>query len=121
MWDHLSVETKLITNFLRQATLNQSMSAWKYYNGAFYYTETPLGTIGCKINIHATQNKRKLWDQRGREGFSLGPALQHYRCMQAIDGNTKTLIITDATKYLHEYLTHPHITSEDRMTHAIHF
>ena len=71
--------------------------------------------------IHTTSNKRKYWDQRGREGFSVGPALKYYRCIQEIDSKTKVLIITDTAKYLHEYLTQNHITAEDRMTHAIHF
>ena len=71
--------------------------------------------------IHTTSNKRKSWDQRGREGFSVGPALQHYRCIQVIDGKIKALMITDTADYLHRYLTQPHITAEDRMTHAIQF
>ena len=48
-----------------------------YYNGAFDYSATPLGPLGCKIMIHNTSNKRKYWNQRGREGFSVGIALQH--------------------------------------------
>ena len=121
MWDNLLIQTELNINLLRQATLNPSMSTWEYFNRAFDYTATPLGPIGCKIIIHTTSNKRKSWDQRGREGFSVGPALQHYRCIQAIDSKTKSLIITDTAEYLHEYLTQPHMTAEDRMTHAINF
>ena len=71
--------------------------------------------------IHNISNTRKSWDQRRREGFSVGPALQHYRCIQAIDRKTKALIITDTAEYLHRYLTQPHITSEDIMKHAIQF
>ena len=71
--------------------------------------------------IHTTSSKRKPWEQRGREGFSAGPALKHYRCIQAIDSKTKALIITDTAEYLYEYLTQPHITAEYRMTHAVHF
>ena len=71
--------------------------------------------------INNTSNKRKSWYQRGREGFSVGPDLQHYRCIQAIDVKTKALIITDTAEYLHRYLKQPHITAEDRMTHAIQF
>ena len=71
--------------------------------------------------VHNTSKTRKSWDQRGREGFSIGPALQHYRCIQAIDAKTKGLIITDTAEYLHRSLTQPQITAEDRMTHAIQF
>ena len=77
MWYNLLVQTELTINLLRQATLNPRMSAWEYYNGAFDYTATPLGPIGCKITIHTTSNKRKSWNQRGREGFSAGHALKH--------------------------------------------
>ena len=77
MWDNLLVQTELIINLLRQATLNPSMSVWEYFDGAFDYTATPLGPIRSKIIIHTTSNKRKSWDQRGREGFSVGPVLQH--------------------------------------------
>ena len=67
MWNNLLVQTEQTTNLLRQATLNPSMSAWEYFNGAFYFTATPLGPIGCKLIIHTTKNRRKSWDHRGRE------------------------------------------------------
>ena len=121
MWDDLLAQTELTINLLRQATLNPRMSAWEYYNGAIDYSATPLGPLGCKIMIHNTSNTRKSWDQRGREGFSVGPALQHYICIQAIDAKPKALIITDTAEYLHRYLTQPHIIAEYRMTHAIQF
>ena len=38
MWDNLLVQTELTINLLRKATLNQSMSAWEYFTGAFDYT-----------------------------------------------------------------------------------
>ena len=119
MWDNLLVQTELTIKLLWQATLNPSMSEWEYFNGDFYYTATPLGPIGCKIIIHTTSNKRKPWDQRGLEGFSVGPALHHYCCIQAIDRKTKSLIITDTAEYVHEYITQPHVTAEYRITHAI--
>ena len=64
MWDNLLVQTELTINLLQQATLNPSMSAWEYFNGAFDFTATPLVPIGCKLIIRTTQNKRKLWDHR---------------------------------------------------------
>ena len=89
MWDNMLAQTELTINPLRQATLNPRMSAWEYYNGPFDYSATPLGPLGTKTMIHNTSNTRKSWDQRGREGFSVGPALQHYRCIQAIEGKKK--------------------------------
>ena len=71
--------------------------------------------------IHNTSNKRKYWYQRGREGFSVGPDIQYYQFIQAIDSKSKALIITYTAEYWHKYLTHPHITAEDRMANAIQF
>ena len=102
MWDKLLVQIELTLNFLRQATLNPIIQAWEYYNGAFDYTATTLGPIGCKIMIHTNSNKRKSWNQRGREGFSVAPALKHYRCIQEIDSKKRVLIITDTVGYVHE-------------------
>ena len=93
------------------------MSAWGYYNVTFDYSATPLVPLGCKIMIHNTSNKGKSWDQRGWEVFSVGTVIQNYLCIQAIDSKTKALIITGTAEYLHKYLTQPHITSEDRMSH----
>ena len=59
MCDNLLVQTELTINLLRQATLNPSMSAWEYFNGAFDFAATPLGPIGCKLIIHTTKNKQK--------------------------------------------------------------
>ena len=72
MWDNLLVQTEQKINLLRQATLNPIIPEWEYFNGAFDFSENPLGPIGCKLIIHTTKNKRKSWDHRGREGFSVG-------------------------------------------------
>ena len=71
MLDNLLAQTEITLNLILQVTLNLSMSTWEYFNGAFEYSETPFGPIGCKIIIHNTSKYRKYWDQRGREGSSL--------------------------------------------------
>ena len=119
MWDNMLIQTELTLNLLRQATLNPRISTWEYFNNPFDYTATPLGTVGCIIIIHNKSNKQRSWYQRGHEGFNVGLGLKHYRCFQAIDRKTKRLIITDTVEFLHEYLTQPMITPENR-THAIH-
>ena len=121
MWDNLLSQIELTLNLLCQATLNPRILAWEYFNGAFEYAVTPLCPIGCKIIIHTTSNNHKPWDQRGREGLSVRPALHHYRFIQAIDSKTKALLITDTAEYLHESLTQTSVTPEDIMTHTIHF
>ena len=119
VWDNLLVQTELTINLLWQATLNPITSAWEYFNVAFYFMATPLGPICCKLIIDTTKNKRKSWDHRGREGFSVGPVLEHYCCIQAIDSKKNALIVTDTVEYLQAYLTHPQVTAEYRLKHTI--
>ena len=121
MWENLLAQTELTLNLLCQSTLNPCISEWGYFNGAFEYTSTPLGPIGCKIIIHTTSKNCNPGIKEGREGFIVGPAIHHYHCIQAIGSKKEALIITDTSDYLHEYLTQPSVTSEDRMTHTIHF
>eukprot|EP00804_Cyclotella_cryptica_P025029 CCRYP_015949-RA/>CCRYP_015949-RA protein AED:0.34 eAED:0.26 QI:0/0/0/0.75/1/1/4/0/538 len=94
-------------------------SAWEAFNGPLNYDATPLGPIGCPVLIHNKASTRKSWDFRGREGFSIGPALLHYRCFQ-------TQLPTASSsptppKFRHDYLKQPIITYEDRLLHAINF
>ena len=90
MWENLLVQTKFTLNLLCQATLDPLILAWEYFNGAFDYAATPLVPIGCKIVIHTMSKNCKYWYQRGKKGFSVGPALHHYHCIQEIDRKKST-------------------------------
>eukprot|EP00804_Cyclotella_cryptica_P010878 CCRYP_008802-RA/>CCRYP_008802-RA protein AED:0.43 eAED:0.43 QI:0/-1/0/1/-1/1/1/0/164 len=77
--------------------------------------------MGCPVIIHNKVTTRKSWNFRGREGFSIGPALLHYRCFQVIDVSTKNLVISDTVEFHHSYLHQPTVTYEDRLLHTINF
>ena len=121
MWDHFLDQTYLTLNLIFQATLNPHILAWEYFNDAFNYAATSFVPIRRKIFIHTKSKICKYWDQRGCKGFSIGPALQKYRFIQAIERKTKALLSTDKAEYLHDYLTQQSITEEERMMHTIHF
>ena len=120
MWDTLLQHTELTLNLLHQATINPKMSAWDYFNIPFDYAATPLGPLGSRVMIHNTVNTRKSWDQRGREGFYIGPALQYYRCLTVFNSKTKHVSIYNTVEFLHTYLQQPTLTPEDRIVHAVH-
>ena len=52
LWDLLLPQAELTLNFLRQATLDPSQSAWSYFHGAFNYDATPIVPLGCDIIAH---------------------------------------------------------------------
>ena len=55
-----------------------SISAWEHYNGTLNFDATPIGPMSCPVIIHSKPSKQRSWDFRGRKGFSIGPALNHY-------------------------------------------
>eukprot|EP00804_Cyclotella_cryptica_P026152 CCRYP_013039-RA/>CCRYP_013039-RA protein AED:0.41 eAED:0.32 QI:0/0/0/0.5/0/0.5/2/0/297 len=81
----------------------------------------PLGPMGCHVIIHNKTATRKSWDFRGRDGFSIGPALHHYRCFQVVDSATNCVVISDTVEFRHSYLNQPAVTYADRLLHAINY
>eukprot|EP00804_Cyclotella_cryptica_P006024 CCRYP_000276-RA/>CCRYP_000276-RA protein AED:0.08 eAED:0.08 QI:0/0/0/0.66/1/1/3/0/1069 len=83
LWDMKIPQTELTLNLLRQSHTAPALSAWESYNNAPYnFDATPIGPCGCPVIIQNKPNKHLSWAFRGREGFSIGPALEHYRCFQ---------------------------------------
>eukprot|EP00956_Cyclotella_meneghiniana_P023402 scaffold45578_cov41-Cyclotella_meneghiniana.AAC.1 len=122
LWDKLIPQTELTLNLLRQSHVAPAISAWECYNNApFNFDATPIGPCGCPVIIHNKPSKRKTWAFPGRDGFSIGPALQHYRCFQVVDSLTKALVISDTVEFRHDYLAAPAVSYEDRLLHAINF
>ena len=49
--------------------------------GNFDYNATPLVPPGMKVVAHEPVDKRPSWGFNGEEAWTIGPALQHYRCI----------------------------------------
>jgi hypothetical protein len=77
--DLLLSQAKPTVNLLRQATINPKISAWQYFNGPFDFNKTPIAPVGCRVLIHAKPAMCKSWDYSAKQGFYVGPALDHYR------------------------------------------
>eukprot|EP00804_Cyclotella_cryptica_P016130 CCRYP_004246-RA/>CCRYP_004246-RA protein AED:0.35 eAED:0.35 QI:0/0/0/0.75/1/1/4/0/1339 len=85
-----------------------------------HYDATPR-SHGVPVIIHNKTATRKSWDFRGRDGFSIGPALHHYRCFQVVDSATNCVVISDTVEFRHSYLNQPAVTYADRLLHAINY
>ena len=79
LWDQLLPQTELTLNLLLYSTLSPDMSAWEHFNGPFNFDATPISPIGFPVIIHNNPGTCLSWDFRGRQGFNIGPALQHYQ------------------------------------------
>ena len=121
LWNQLWGQAELTLNLMLQAMADPSKSAWEYLDGRpFNYYATPLGPLGIPVIIHSKPSQCKSWYYRGRNGFSAGFALNHYRCQRALDTETKVVYITDTVEFCHQYLTQPGLTPTDRLIHALH-
>ena len=95
------------------------MSAWEAFSGPFNYGATPLGPFGISVIAHAKPSNRLLWSFRGREGWSVGVLLEHYRCQRYIPKDSRSLSISDTIKFYHQHITQPSVTTKDRVLHGI--
>ena len=89
LWDLLLPQAKLTITSLHQATANPKILAWEYFNGPFDFNKTPLAPMGCRVLIYAKPSTRCSWDYRAKQGFYVGPALNHYRCYELVKSETK--------------------------------
>jgi hypothetical protein len=60
--------------------LHPQISAADYLHGLADYNKTAFAPPGCKIIAHKKPGKRRTWAPHGQNGYSLGPAMHHYRC-----------------------------------------
>ena len=105
LWDKLLPQTELTLNLLRQSKIAPAISAWEHFNGPFNFDVTALAPLGTPIVVHTKPGIHRSWDFRGRKGFTIGPALEHYCCFQVVDATTKSIFFYDTIEVFHDYLT----------------
>ena len=62
---------------------------------------------------------RNSWDQCGRNGYYIGPALKHYWCLEVINTLMKAVCISDTVDFLHAYLMQTSLTPAQQIVHAV--
>ena len=69
--------------------------------------------------IRRKTSNRKSRDFRGKEGCSIGVALDHYHCQQVILQDTKVEQISNTVEFRHQTITTPVVTPKDQILHGI--
>jgi hypothetical protein len=57
---------------------------------------------------------RHFWVCRAKQGFYVGPALDHYRCYKLVKLETKQRVISDLVEFRHAYLQIPAVLEDDK-------
>jgi hypothetical protein len=68
---------------------------------------------GCKIMAHEKPAKRRTWSPHGQQGYSLGPAMHHYRCQNVYISPTASERIVDTLEFFPHNSPMPQLSSTD--------
>ena len=108
-WDRLLEQATLTLNLLRSSRLNPKLSAQAFLFGQFDFAATPLAPPGTKIVAHVKPGQRRSWAPRGNEGWYIGPALDHYRCVKCYFPQTRSERVIDTLTFLPHRVPFPTI------------
>jgi hypothetical protein len=95
LWDRLLPQAEITLNLLRTSRLHPQLSAAAHFHGLVDYNKTAFAPPGCKIIAHEKTGKRRTWAPHGQHGYSLGPAMHHYRCQNVYISATASERIVD--------------------------
>jgi hypothetical protein len=80
LWDRLLPQAEMTFNRLHTYRQHPQLSAAAHYHGMVDYNKTAFAPPGFKIIAHEKPAKWRTWAPHGKHGYSLGPAMHHYRC-----------------------------------------
>jgi hypothetical protein len=118
LWDRLLSQSKITLNLLRTSRLHPQLSATAHFHGLVHYNKTDFATPGCKIIADEKPGKRRTWAPHGHHGYSLGPAMHHYRCQNVYISTTASERIVDTLELFPHNYQMPQLSSTDRLLMA---
>jgi hypothetical protein len=118
LWGRLLPQAEITLNLLRTSRLHPQLSAAANFHGLVDYKKTDFAPPGCKIIVHKKPAKRRTWAPHGQHGYSLGPAMHHYRCQNVYISSTASERIVDTLEFFPHNYQMPQLSSTDRLLMA---
>jgi hypothetical protein len=100
-------------NLLRNSRQHPQLSAAAHYHGLIDYNKTDFAPPWCKIIAHEKLAKRRTWAPHGQHGYSLGPAMHHYRCQNVYISTTASERIVDTLEFFPHNSPMPQLSSTE--------
>jgi hypothetical protein len=91
-WDRLLYQVEKTLNLLRGARVNPKLSGYAYLFGKFNYNTTYMMPPGNRAISHDTPTARSSWAPHGQDGWTIGPATEHYRLIKCFFPSTRAEI-----------------------------
>jgi hypothetical protein len=79
LWDRLISQAVLTLILLRQSHINPKVLAHAQLKGLFDYNATPLAPPGTRVIVHEKPDKRGSRAPHGKNGWYVGPTMEHDR------------------------------------------
>jgi hypothetical protein len=118
LWDRLLPQAEITLNLLWTSRLHPQLSAAAHFHGLVDYNKTDFAPPGCKVIAHEKPGKTRTWAPHGQHGYSLGPAMHHYRCQNVYISTTTSERIVDTLEFFPHNNQMPQLSSTDRLIMA---
>jgi hypothetical protein len=118
-WCRLIPQVVMTLNMLRTSRISPKLLAYSQLFGHFDYNKTPLAPLGTKVVIHKRPQQRRTFRDHGREGFYIGPAMQHYRHYSVFVTATRGDRVSNTVEFFPTKFTMPATSSNDPLAAAI--
>jgi hypothetical protein len=118
LWERLLPQAEITLNLLRTSRLHPQLSAADHFHGLVDYNKTSFAPPGYKIIAHKKPGKQRTWAPHGQHGYSLGPAMHHYRCQNVYIAATASERIVDTLEFFPHNFPMPQLSSTNRLIMA---
>ena len=117
-WHRLILQANITLNLLRNARVNPKLSAYAYIFGNYDFSATPMAPPGTKVIAHSSPDKRGSWELNGEVGWYVGPAMDHYRCVDIYFPTTRMTRACDTVDFFPHDDLFPEIKTKDFLHQA---
>jgi hypothetical protein len=114
LWDRLLLQAEITLNLLLTSILHPQLSATAHFHGLVDYNKTAFAPPGYKIIAHENPVNQHTWAPHGKHGYSMGPAMHHYRCQNVYISSTASERIVDTLKFFPHNYQMPKLSSTER-------
>jgi hypothetical protein len=106
LWDEILLQVELTLNMLCFSRWNPNTSANQEVYGSFDFNKTPLAPLKTRALIYDDPASRASWPPHETDGYYVGPASNHYRCLRFYIPATRCFRFSDTWRL---YPTHSQI------------
>mmetsp|Transcript_18114 Transcript_18114/g.28125 ORF Transcript_18114/g.28125 Transcript_18114/m.28125 type:complete len:352 (-) Transcript_18114:350-1405(-) len=104
---------------MRGCRINPKLSAYAYLFGQFDFNATPLAPPGTCVIAHEKPQQRCMWDPHGVNGWYVGPALDHYRCITCYIPTTGKERVVDTVQWFPHVVPIPAASTDNYLRQAV--